>query len=249
VEAVAQAKAELIVALAPGGTAIVPANERLLEPWLRADLTTVSFGPGGEVKFLEQDDDRVVIDAAGERIELEVPFRQAHLRSNLLAAVAAARAVGVTPSGHVDLQLSAGRGQTVATAGGITVLDGCYNANPMSMRAALSDLAATAERIHASRRVAVLGDMLELGPEARRYHEQLGELADEAGVDVLVTVGPLAAAIADQFHGEARSVADAGQAADLVPGLVREGDLVLVKGSLGVGLRQVCAALGVRAHP
>ena len=250
VEAVAEAKAELIGALPPGGTAIVPAGERLLDPWMRPDVTTVTFGADADadVKFSAQDDQHVVIDAAGEWVELEVPFRQAHLRGNLLAAVAAARAVGVTPSGRVELELSAGRGEKIAVDGGITVLDGCYNANPMSMRAALSDLAATAKHDGAARRVAVLGDMLELGPEARRYHEQLGELANQAGVDVLVTVGPLAASIAEDFDGEARSVADAGQAADLVPALLHPGDVVLVKGSLGVGLRQVCGALGVGAH-
>jgi UDP-N-acetylmuramoyl-tripeptide--D-alanyl-D-alanine ligase len=215
---------------------------------MRDDVRTVTFGEGGDVAFTHQEDDRVVIDAAGEPVELEVPFRQAHLRGNLLPAVAAARAVGVTPSGRVELKLSAGRGETVSVDGGITVLDGCYNANPMSMRAALSDLAATAAQQRAGRRVAVLGDMLELGPEARRYHERLGELADQAGVDMLVTVGPLAAAIAEHFHGEARSVADARQAADLVPNLLRAGDVVLVKGSLGVGLKQVCGALGVGPH-
>jgi UDP-N-acetylmuramoyl-tripeptide--D-alanyl-D-alanine ligase len=248
VEAVAAAKAELIGALAPGGTAVVPAGEGLLAPWLRTDLETVTFGTEGDVRFAEQRDDRVVIDAAGERIELQVSFRQAHLRSNLLAAVAAGRAAGVTPSGRVDLELSAGRGEKVCLDGGITVLDGCYNANPMSMRAALSDLAATAARDGAARRVAVLGDMLELGPEGRRYHQQLGELANEAGVDMLITVGPLAEAIAERFEGESRSVADAGQAAELVPELLQAGDVVLVKGSLGVGLKQVCGALGVRAH-
>jgi UDP-N-acetylmuramoyl-tripeptide--D-alanyl-D-alanine ligase len=248
VEAVAGAKAELITALKPGGTAIIPAGERLLDPWRRQDITTVTFGDGGDVTFAQQDGEHVVIDAAGERIELEVPFRQAHLRGNLLAAAAGARAVGVTPAGRVELKLSAGRGETVTVDGGITVLDGCYNANPMSMRAALSDLAATAEHQHAARRVAVLGDMLELGPEAPRYHEQVGDLANKAGVDVLVTVGPLAASIAERFRGEARSLADARQAADLVPSLLHEGDVVLVKGSLGVGLKQVCGALGVGAH-
>jgi UDP-N-acetylmuramoyl-tripeptide--D-alanyl-D-alanine ligase len=243
---VAAAKAELIAGLAPGATAVIPAGERLLDPHLRSDVTTVTFGAGGDVQFAHEDDDRVVIDAGGERIELEVPFTQAHLRTDLLAAAAAARAVGVTPSGRIELALTAGRGETVAVGGGVTVIDGCYNANPMSMRAALSDLAATAARSGAARRVAVLGDMLELGPDEAAYHRELGEVAAAAGVDLLVTVGPRAAAIAERFAGETVSVADAVAAADVVPGLLAAGDLVLVKGSLGVGLRRVCEALGAR---
>jgi len=246
VENVAAAKAELIAALAPGATAIVPAGERLLTPHLRTDITTVTFGAGGQVKLLEANDEHIVIDAQGEQIELEIPFRQAHLRANLLPAVAAARAVGVTPRGRVELALTAGRGETVTLPGRVTVIDGCYNANPMSMRAALSNLAASAARDDAgARRVAVLGDMLELGPDARAYHEQLGDLANEAGVDLLVTVGPLAGAIAERFDGETRSLADAAEAAATVPELLQPGDYVLIKGSLGVGLRAVCAALGV----
>ena len=80
------------------------------------------------------------------------------------------------------------RGQRIELPGGIVVVDDCYNANPMSMRAALDDLAETA----AGRRVAVLGDMRELGPDERRYHAELGVQAREAGVDLLVTVGELA---------------------------------------------------------
>jgi len=247
VENVAAAKAELIGGLAPGAVAIIPAGERLLDAHLRADVQTITFGPGGDVRFENEDDERVVIDAQGDRLELEVPFRQAHLRNDLLAAVAAARAVGSTPRGRVELALSAGRGENIALAGGVTVIDGCYNANPMSMRAALSDLAATAARTHASRRVAVLGDMLELGPSARSYHLELGELAEAAGVDVLVTVGPLAAAAAERFGGESQSVADAAEAAAIVPELLQDGDLVLVKGSLGVGLKLVCEALAAGA--
>jgi UDP-N-acetylmuramoyl-tripeptide--D-alanyl-D-alanine ligase len=247
VENVAAAKAELIAGLAPGAVAIVPAGERLLDAHLRADVQTVRFGPGGDVSFESEDDERVVIDAHGDRIELEVPFRQAHLRTDLLAAVAAARAVGSTPQGRVELALSAGRGESIALPGGVTVIDGCYNANPMSMRAALSDLAATAVRLGASRRVAVLGDMLELGPGALSYHLELGELASAAEVDLLVTVGPLAAAAAERFDGESQSVADSAEAAAIVPELLQRGDLVLVKGSLGVGLKLVCEALAAGA--
>jgi UDP-N-acetylmuramoyl-tripeptide--D-alanyl-D-alanine ligase len=246
VEAIAAAKAELIAALPGHGTAIIPAGERLLDPHRRAGITTVTFGPGGDVDYLRQDDRHVVIAAGADTVELAVPFTQAHLRLDLLAAVAAARAAGVTPRGEVALALTAGRGETVVLPGGVTVIDGSYNANPMSMRAALEDLSATARRMRARRRVAVLGDMLELGPDGGAYHRALGPLADAAGVDLLVTVGPLAAGIAEDFHGAVRPAADAGAAASLVPGLLACGDVVLVKGSLGVGLARVCAALGAR---
>src|SRR5205807_16649 len=146
VEAVAAAKAELIAALAPGATAVIPAGEELLAPHLRADLETVTFGEGGDVRLLEDGLGRVEIGAGEERIALEVSFEQAHLRRNLLAAVAAARAIGVTPSGRVELALTPGRGQQIALTGDVTLIDDCYNANPMSMRAALDELAAVARR-------------------------------------------------------------------------------------------------------
>jgi UDP-N-acetylmuramoyl-tripeptide--D-alanyl-D-alanine ligase len=247
IEAIAAAKAELIAALPGDGTAIVPAGEPLLGPHLRSDLHTITFGDGGDVRMLAGDGEQVVIDAQGERIALEVPFTQAHLRSNLVAAVAAARAVGVQPSGRVDLVLSAGRGDRMNLPGGVTVIDDCYNANPMSMRAALTDLADTAARAGGRPRVAVLGDMLELGDRERDYHAELADAAGAAEVDVLVTVGPLAAAIGEGFDGEAHAVTDAAQAATIVPELLREGDVVLVKASRGVGLELVCAALGARA--
>ncbi len=101
VERVAAAKAELIAGLSPGSVAIVPAGERLLDPYLRADLRDDHVRRrGGRADRSPRTSERVVIDAQGERIELEVPFQQAHLRTDLLAAVAAARAVGVTPGGR-----------------------------------------------------------------------------------------------------------------------------------------------------
>ncbi len=249
IEAIAAAKAELIAALKAHGTAVIPAREPLLEPHRPTDITTITFGAEGDVQLLKSVDDHVTIDFRGETIELDVQFTQAHLRNNLLAAVAAAKATGVTPSGRVELRLSPGRGQRQTLADGIILIDDSYNANPMSMRAALEDLSATATAARAGnvRRVAVLGDMLELGPDERAFHVDIGEHADAINLDLLVSVGPLAAAMLDSFHGEAYSVADAAEAAAILPELLQPGDIVLVKASRGVGLELVCQALAANA--
>jgi UDP-N-acetylmuramoyl-tripeptide--D-alanyl-D-alanine ligase len=239
-EAIAAAKAELIAGLAPGATAIVPAGEELLTLHLREDLHTVTFGEGGDVRLIGREEDgRVRIDAGGETIELWPSFSQAHNLANLLAAVAAARALGLAPGGRLDVTFSAMRGQRRELPGGALLIDDCYNANPMSMRAALDDLAATA----AGRSVAVLGDMLELGPEGPALHRELGAHAGERGVGLLVSVGPLAAETAVAFAGESISLPDAATAAEQVPELLRAGDTVLLKGSRGVGLERVARAL------
>jgi UDP-N-acetylmuramoyl-tripeptide--D-alanyl-D-alanine ligase len=249
IEAIAAAKAELIAALPAGGTAVIPADEPLLAPHLRSDVSTVTFGGGGAVRLCDSsalpdaEGTRVEIDLAGERLALEVPFNQPHLQRNLLAAVAAAKAIGVAPAGRVAVELSPGRGQRTRLPDDVTLIDDCYNANPMSMRAALDDLAATAARNPGSRRVAVLGDMLELGPDELRFHAEIGERARGTGVDVLVTVGPLAAAMGDGFDGECHAVTNAADAAALLPELLSPGDVVLVKASRGVGLELVCRSL------
>ena len=228
IEAIAATKAELVRDLPAHGTAVVPAGDTLLEPHVRADIRTVTFGPGGDVAELPEG--------------LTVPFDSAHMRSNALAALAAARAVGVEPAGAVRVALSRLRGERIALADGVVVINDCYNANPMSMRAALDDLAETAP----GRRVAVLGDMLELGPDERRFHTELGAQARAAGVDVLVTVGPLAADAGPAHGGDVHAVATAADAAALLPGLLEPGDTVLVKASRGVGLEVVAQALEAR---
>jgi UDP-N-acetylmuramoyl-tripeptide--D-alanyl-D-alanine ligase len=241
IEAIAAAKAELIAALPRGGTAVVPSDEPLLAKHLRDDVRTVTFGPRGDVRLAAADGDHLQVDLDGTLISLEMPIVQAHMRLNLLAAVAAARAVGVTPRGRIEPVISAGRGERRRLPGGVTLIDDSYNANPSSMRAALDDLAASGPPDR--RRVAVLGDMLELGPEAPELHREAGRHASRIGVDLLVTVGPLAAAMAPEFGQQVRSVAGAREAAALVSALVRDGDIVLVKGSRGVGLEAVCQAL------
>jgi UDP-N-acetylmuramoyl-tripeptide--D-alanyl-D-alanine ligase len=182
-----------------------------------------------------------IVDRAhgGERIVLRPSFAQSHNLRNLLAAVAAARALGVTPAGRLEVEFSALRGERIALADGIVLINDCYNANPMSMRAALDDLAESAS----GRRVAVLGDMLELGPEERRLHREIGAHARARGVQLLVAVGPLAGEIGEELDGELYRVPDAAAAAELLPRLLRAGDVVLVKGSRGVGLERVAQAL------
>jgi UDP-N-acetylmuramoyl-tripeptide--D-alanyl-D-alanine ligase len=235
-EAIAAAKAELIAGLARGASVVVPAGEPLLAPHLRAEVPVIGFGDGGEVSLAERRADGSVLIRHGEtEIELWPSFAQAHNLSNLLAAVAAARALGYTPRGRLDVRFSAMRGQREELPGGVVAIADCYNANPMSMRAAIDDLAATAP----ARRVAVLGDMLELGPDAPRLHREIGEHASARGIELLVTVGPLAAQMRGAFAGESHSANDAQAAGELLGGLLHEGDTVLVKGSRGVGLERV----------
>lgn len=233
IEAIAAAKAELVAGLRPGGTAIVPAGEALLEAHRRDDVTTVTFGPGGDVDALPEGLELGLSGAGGG------PMISAHMRRNALAALAAARALGVEPSGALEVSLSSFRGQRLHLPGDIVVVNDCYNANPMSMRAALDDLAASAS----GRRVAVLGDMLELGPDEARFHAEIGAHARAAGVDVLVAVGPRARHFADGY-GDVLALPDAAAAAEAVPRLVQPGDTVLVKASRGVGLEVVAEALG-----
>jgi UDP-N-acetylmuramoyl-tripeptide--D-alanyl-D-alanine ligase len=237
VERVAAAKAELIRDLKASGACVVPARERLLADHLRDDLETITFGPGGDVMMLSFDAGRAEIEARGRPIALELPYAEPHNLLNTLAAVAAATALGVTPAGRVDVRFSSLRGEVVELPGGVTVVNDCYNANPMSMRAALDHLAATP----ADRRIAVLGAMAELGPDSSEYHRAIGERARELGIDVLLTVGANALGYVEGFDGEIHSVASPEEAGALLEELALPGDRVLVKGSRSVGLERVLA--------
>ncbi|MBA3302064.1 MAG: UDP-N-acetylmuramoyl-tripeptide--D-alanyl-D-alanine ligase [Thermoleophilaceae bacterium] len=220
VERVAATNAELIAELPADGTAVLPAAEPLLEPYRRADIDTVTFGPGGDV-------------TEADLAALELPFTEPHNILNACAALACARAVGVDPSGPIDVEFSKLRGEEVELPGGVTVVLDCYNANPMSMRAALENLASAP----AARRIAVLGGMLELGEESARYHREAGEQAGES--DILITVGELAIGYLDGYDGEHYSVATPEEAGALLDEVSEAGDRVLLKGSRGIGLERV----------
>jgi UDP-N-acetylmuramoyl-tripeptide--D-alanyl-D-alanine ligase len=241
-EAIAAAKAELIAGLRAGATAVLPAHEPLLAPHLRDDIEIVRFGEGGAVSVLETGEEGVTVSVHGRRVVLEPGFRSAHLLEDLCAALAASSALGVEPAdGPLAVAFSGLRGDRLSLPSGVLVINDCYNANPMSMRAALQELATTA----AGRRVAVLGDMLELGAGyEERYHRELGEQASAAGVELLVTVGPRAAWTGESFSGgEHLHTDDAAGAVEALRAQLRPGDTVLVKGSRGVALERIAELL------
>jgi UDP-N-acetylmuramoyl-tripeptide--D-alanyl-D-alanine ligase len=234
VEKVAEAKAEVVASLPRGGSAIVP-DEPLLEPFLgRDDIEIHRFGPKN-VELFERVDggSRVVFALGGERLELEFPFTARHQAQNAAAALFAVQSLGLPlPEGRVDVELSRWRGEESPLPGGGLLINDSYNANPASMRAALEHLAE-----HEGRKVAVLGDMAELGPNAPEYHRAVGELVRSLGIDAVLSVGELAR----DYGGE--HAEDAAEAAEKATGLVQPGDVVLVKGSRAVGLEVVAEAL------
>jgi UDP-N-acetylmuramoyl-tripeptide--D-alanyl-D-alanine ligase len=212
VENVARAKAELIDALPPGGVAVVP-DEPLLEPYLTRD------------------------DIEVRRFSTDVPFATSytarHQLDNTRAALAVCEVLGVPVPARLDVEFTPLREEEYELADGVLLLNDCYNANPLSMRAALANLA---ERAGERRRVAVLGEMAELGPGAGAFHREVGRQAAELGVEV-IAVGPLAR----DYGG--RHVADAQEAAAIVAEVLGPGDVVLVKGSRSVGLEAVAEKL------
>jgi UDP-N-acetylmuramoyl-tripeptide--D-alanyl-D-alanine ligase len=240
VERVAKAKAELVAALPAGGTAVVPGDAPQLEPFLdRDDVELVRFGEGGDVRLASFDPPRLVADVRGTPVELEVPFTGEHHAGNTLAALGAYAALGLpldrAGEGSPGIAFSRLRGEEVELPGGALLINDAWNANPVSMRAALAYLV---RRAGGRRAVAVLGEMAELGPDAPRYHAEVGEAARELGVDVLIAVG---GELAARYGGT--PVGTPEEAAALLRDLLEPADVVLVKASRVHRLETVAEAL------
>ena len=235
VERVAEANAEAIASLPPGGTAVVPERCPELEPYLeRDDVTIRRFDPDD----VDPENGMTRFSLDGQTVELELPFTQRHHAVNTLAALHAYAALGLpldrASEGAGAIRLSPWRGEEVSLPGGGLVINDAYNANPDSMRAALEHLA---ERAGDRRRVAILGEMAELGSESARYHREIGELASRLGIEV-VGVGEPARA-----YEPAVWVAGAGEVVDAARSTLRPGDAVLVKASRAVGLEGIAAEI------
>jgi UDP-N-acetylmuramoyl-tripeptide--D-alanyl-D-alanine ligase len=242
VEAIAAVKAELLAALPATGTAVVPAAAGELEPHLGAAPNLLRFGPGGDVYAVES---RVVegltealLETPDGRQLFHFPFAEAHNLENALAAVAAGIALGTPLAEMADRAANIGfsrfRGERLEMGDGIVLVNDCYNANPVSMRAALSHLGS----LGGGRRIAVLGEMAELGPGAAGYHREVGANARGEGVDLLVGVGEAA-----REYDPDELVATPEEAAELLAAQLEPGDTILVKGSRSAGLEVFAEAL------
>jgi UDP-N-acetylmuramoyl-tripeptide--D-alanyl-D-alanine ligase len=259
IEAIARAKAELPAALPSDGLAVLNADDRrvaAMRDVTRATVRTFGLGPGADIRATEVESHGV----AGTSFTLRAPWAERRLRSatpgrhlvpHALAAAIVAEHLGV-PLDEVEAALAQGshaphRMALVEAADGATIIDDTYNASPVSVAAALDFLAESP--LSAGRhRYAVLGDMLELGPDEEGLHRQIGARA--AGVaEALVTVG-----VRGRWIGEAAIAAGLGRVTmvhdaeearvaverDLAPGV---GDLLLVKGSRGIELDRLVTAL------
>ncbi len=264
-EAVADEKGDVFSALAPGGVALVP-NEapcaaRLLDAAERARARMIRFGraPECEARLLDFVMDEAGASArariAGKEIAYRIGAPGAHWALNALAALAAVDAVGADlaagASALADLRALEGRGgaRTIdAPFGAFTLIDDAYNANPASMSAAFATLAARAIAPPA-RRIAALGDMLELGPDARAYHAGLAAPIEAARIDLVYAAGPMMAALFEALPPSRRGgYAQSAEAlVPLIASAVRAGDAVLVKGSNGSRMRCVVDGLAILA--
>ena len=265
VEEIAEAKAEIFTGLAPGGVAVLPFDNQFF-PLLkkRAEqagaASFVSFGekPGADFQLLDYTAEgagaRLKVKIKGEASEFFAGIPGRHQATNMLAALAAADAVGAPLDAAIaalaDISPAEGRGARAAIivdGGKATLIDESYNANPASMAAAIGLLGAS-QPGPGGRRVAILGEMLELGPQGPQLHEGLAAALVAAKVDRVYAAGQLMRHLWDKLPEAMRGLY-AGDAVGLVGSVldaVAPGDIVMVKGSNASKVSAVARALRER---
>ncbi|WP_027068151.1 UDP-N-acetylmuramoyl-tripeptide--D-alanyl-D-alanine ligase [Euryhalocaulis caribicus] len=259
IEAIADAKAEIFSGLEADGVAVINADDPQ-SGRLRAaagDRRIVTFGRAADAdaRILDYSSGDTggegEIAVFGETVKFQIPIPGAHWAENAACVFACAAMADIdartTAAALSAFQAPAGRGGVIqASADGksFTLIDDSYNANPVSMRAALAALGGRQPEGE-GRRIAVLGEMLELGDDAADYHARLAGPIAAAGVDLVFVSGELMGALWDALPASARGgrYASGGEVSDALRGAIRPGDVVLVKGSNASGMSRVAAAL------
>jgi UDP-N-acetylmuramoyl-tripeptide--D-alanyl-D-alanine ligase len=259
---IAVAKGELVEALPESGVAVLNLDDAFVDAMrtrTAARVSTFGTAEDADVRVVDprlNDDGEVAFGlvVGGRRHDLELALVGLHQAANAAAAAATALACGLSADAVVEALATARarshwRMELTQTPVGVTVLNDAYNANPDSMRAALETLADLGRRGAERRTIAVLGEMRELGAVADTEHDAVGRIAAELGIDLVVVVGeparPIhAGAVASAaWRGESVWVRDVDSAVTTLAGVVRPGDVVLVKASRAVGLERVGEAI------
>jgi UDP-N-acetylmuramoyl-tripeptide--D-alanyl-D-alanine ligase len=252
-EGVRREKLELFEATLGGGAVFLNADDPSLAPYRRADCAIHTFGMRGPAHFTL----RVASDAGLEGFEIECDMKGEKIRTrtrllgrhnlyNVLAAATLAFAMGVKGGALADgiaaFEPYRGRFRPVRAGGGYTIIDDAYNANPASMEWALRTLSTLPCK---GKRVAILGDMRELGDRTEEYHQELGRLIRTSNLSCVLVVGEaIKAAASETENGRVRVFDDKKRLVEFAKGRLKRDDLVLVKGSRALGLDEVVEALG-----
>ncbi len=258
-EAIANAKGEIFEGLEPGGIAIIPFDSphcaRLSAKAKDCDATIITFGrgAGADVRAVEAmvtgNGTAVLAQLPGAELSFTLAYPGEHWISNAMAVLAAVQALGgdLAAAGLAlaELEGLAGRGAqhkiSTQDGGEAIIIDESYNANSASMAATLAVLG----QMKASRRIAILGEMRELGTESDHQHAALADPIKQAGVDLALLVGAGMAPLKKKLEGECETLhaPDADHALDSLKGQLRGGDVILIKGSNAVGLSRIVSAL------
>jgi UDP-N-acetylmuramoyl-tripeptide--D-alanyl-D-alanine ligase len=257
IETIAAMKAELIEGLKPGGTAVLNADDELvMQMKSKTEGPVLTFGIQNEADVMARDIDTSRFGSIQFRLQTpegeaaaKLPMTGGHNLMNALAASAVATALKIKPELIADALSSARppkmRGEITEFAAGFTVVDDSYNSNPRSLISMVRTVAEARENV--KRRVIIAGEMMELGPDAPAMHRETGREIAKLGADVLWGVRGLASEIiaGAQEAGlkSARFFSSSDEAAAAIIDDVREGDLVLVKGSRSVETDKVVKAL------
>jgi UDP-N-acetylmuramoyl-tripeptide--D-alanyl-D-alanine ligase len=248
-EAIAEEKGALVEAVSPDGTVILNADDPFTKRIAaRARVKVILAGTtagtirAGEISQTENGTDFTILEGA-HRCRAQLPVPGLHMVQNALLAVAVGRIFGLSledcAAGLIAAPLAKARLQ-IKEIGGVEFIDDTYNANPDSMKAALRTLA---ELPADGKRIAVLGEMKELGSQSEQGHREVGETAASFGIDRLIAIGNVAAAIAEaaEHAGLKNSavVRSTSEAVELLREIAAPGDLILIKGSRAARTEQV----------
>ena len=250
VDAIAQAKGEILDDLSADQVAVINADQPWTEAWrqraLPARVVTFGMSADADVRATAVDDDgvrgsRISVDCFGHNLEvsMSVPGRAGVM--NALATIAAATVLGVSSDlvigGLEATEVVPGRGEVKRLDNGASLIDDSYNASPASVIASIEVLAKAP-----SPRIAVLGDMLELGDQSEQFHREVGEATDLASIDQVIAVGPAAKSIADARRGASLHVDSVDYLVTDLPEFPSN-STILIKGSRSVGLDRLVTAL------